>query len=278
MKTCLLFARISLTFIIYMTLSTAGHAQWQWARNASLVGNVSPGKAACATAGIVYIAGSFVANNTCTFGSVTLDDSNLSLRMYLAKYDSLGNVLWAKGGGGDSNCLASGTSVATDRWDNVYVVGSYTNYYFDLGDTIIYNTDTTVGDNSSDIFIVKYNANGQLIWARDAGGRGNDYPTGIAIDTAGSLFVCGYYSSLKMMFGNDTLHYPKNTNLNGGGSDIFVAKYDSAGTVLWAKDFHGAGNKIDRLISCATDAQGNLVIGGYFDDSTLVWALPLLQT
>src|SRR2546427_3355375 len=64
-------------------------------------------------------------------------------------------------------------------------------------------------------------------WAARAGSTFDDYSRGIAVDAAGNSYVTGSFHDV-VAFGS--------TNLtSSGGFDIFVAKYDNAGNVLWAQ-------------------------------------------
>jgi hypothetical protein len=100
-----------------------------------------------------------------------------------------------------------------------------------------------------------------LQWARRAG-SGGAYPEdeeghGIAVDAAGNCYVTGFFRGTAS-FGSSNL-------VSSGGKEIFVAKYDSAGTMVWAKKaglvFDDSGNGI------ALDSNGNAYVAGTFYDS-----------
>ena len=83
-------------------------------------------------------------------------------------------------------------------------------------------------------------------WAKSAGGTGNDAGTAIAIDNFGGVFIAGNFSSPTFTIGTSTF-------TNNGGSDIFIAKFDTAGTFLWAQQLGGAGNETVKSIAVAPD-------------------------
>lgn len=167
------------------------------------------------TIGNGYITGSF-RSPTITFGSHTLtnlDASGNSTDVFLVKYDSIGNVLWAKKGGYGANCYERGHGVRTDSNGNIYITG-----YFG-GPSITFDSWTlTNADGFRDVFIVKYNGNGNVLWARRAGGTGDDNGTSISTDTAGNVFITGSFQSPNITFGTNILP-------NNGDYDMFIAKH-----------------------------------------------------
>src|SRR5262245_35466721 len=64
-------------------------------------------------------------------------------------------------------------------------------------------------------------------WIRSAGGPGDDFARGIAVDGAGNTFLTGDFEGT-CSFGN--------TNVtSNGGRDLFLAKYDQQGDLLWVR-------------------------------------------
>ena len=71
---------------------------------------------------------------------------------------------------------------------------------------------------------------GNIIWAKSAGGTGNDFSNGITTDASGNIYMTGSFGSSSITFGSNIL-----INAGVNYSDIFIVKYDSSGNVLWAK-------------------------------------------
>jgi len=91
-------------------------------------------------------------------------------------------------------------------------------------------------------------------WATQAGGTDDDWCSGIGVDTNGNSYVAGYF------MGSITLG---DIQLTGNGSyDIFVAKMDSDGDWLWAKQV--GGSNFDVSYNLRTDANGNSYLTGKF--------------
>ena len=156
------------------------------------------------------------------------------------------SFLWAQRGGGATNTQAQ--AVALDRSGNVIVTG------FFMGTCAIGNTNL-VSNGLEDIFVAKYDPGGNFLWARQAGGSGYDEGRGVATDSSGNIYVTGLFQS-SAAFGP--------TNLSSSGqSDIFIAKYDPSGSLLWARP--AGGKDYDEARAIAVDGQGNVFITGYVD-------------
>jgi len=97
-------------------------------------------------------------------------------------------------------------------------------------------------------------------WAKSAGGVSYDNATKSTTDNYGNIYITGYFSSASISFGSITLD-----NTNSGSSDIFVAKYDPTGNVIWAKRF--GGNSFDYSEAITSDINGDVIITGYFTSS-----------
>jgi hypothetical protein len=97
-----------------------------------------------------------------------------------------------------------------------------------------------------------------LEWARRAGGANFDQGTSIAVDTAGNAYVTGHFTG-DATFGPGQ---PNETTLTSLGADIFVAKYDSTGSLLWVRQANGAPDA--RAEAIAVDAAGNSYVTGLY--------------
>jgi len=161
-------------------------------------------------------------------------------------------VVWAETATGVSNDV--GNHVTVDGNGNVYVVGS-TN-----SNTLTFGTTPLTGFGYDDIFLVKYDPSGTVLWAKNAGGSGNDIGSGVSVDASGNVYITGYYASPTISFSGTVL-----TNL-GSGNNIYVAKYSPSGTLLWAKS--GGGSSSDQGNAIAVDANGNAYVTGSFTSST----------
>jgi hypothetical protein len=114
-----------------------------------------------------------------------------------------------------------------------------------------------------DIFLLKYDSAGNLIWAKTAGEVANDWANGIASDTAGNIFITGFFQLDSVIFETQVLNNP----------GMFIVKYDSAGHVPWAISTPGAIGQ-----SITSDTEGNLLVtGNIYGDSTLFGSTILIN-
>ena len=79
---------------------------------------------------------------------------------------------------------------------------------------------------SMDVFIVKYDASGNMLWAKGAGGGSNEEGYSLSTDVSGNIYLSGYFTQ-PSNFGTIKL-------TSAGQADLFLAKYDPSGNVLWA--------------------------------------------
>ena len=206
----------------------------QWARNAKGSDEDEGVGIATDVSGNVYVTGTFNSLSI-TFGTTTLTNKG-SYDMYIVKYDKDGNVKWAKNAGGSGDDY--GNSIATDGSGNVYVTGRFSSSSITFGKTILYNA----GTSSLDMFVVKYDASGNVLWAKSAGGSNSDLDGCVAIGASGDVYVTGSFSSPSIAFGNNiTL-----TNADNSGYvnmvDMFIVKYGADGNAVWAKNAGGRSN------------------------------------
>src|SRR5207247_1001404 len=117
-----------------------------------------------------------------------------------------------------------GNGIAVDGATNVYVTG----YFADIvtfGGTNL----TAAGTNDfSDIFLAKYDAAGNFLWVRQAGGTGDDRGNGVAVDAGGNVSITGQFIGTAAFGGGNLI-------ASGNGPDIFVSRYSSSGNLLWAR-------------------------------------------
>ncbi len=229
-------------------------AQWVWSKRAGGTGIDYGSSIATDPAGNVLVTGYFY-SPAITFGSTTLTNSG-GADLFVVKYDAGGNVLWADKAGGASQDM--GSCIRTDLNGNVFVTGNFQSSSIVFGSTTLTNADNS--GNTSDLFIVKYDPNGTVLWAKRAGGTGTDMGTGVGCDTNGNVFVTGYFTDNYIVFGNDTAFNSSNWN-----EDIFLVKYDLNGNETWVRSAGGQAN--DYSTGVAADPNGNAIITGFFNSN-----------
>ncbi|MEO6169181.1 MAG: MopE-related protein [Chitinophagales bacterium] len=223
-----------------------------WARNPTGTDEDKSNAVAVDADGNVYITGSFI-SNTLDFGGVTLSNSQASAEdMFIAKYDADGNAVWAKNAIGSGNDKAFG--VGTDADGNVLVTGHF------ISGTLTFGSETLFNSGGFDIFLVKYDANGEVLWAKNPSGSGYDFNFSMEMDVDGNAYITGHFSSFQLTFGSATI-------TNGGGDDIYVAKYDGNGNAIWAQK--AGGVTYDYGYDVSVDGEGNVFLTGNFQSPTI---------
>jgi Bacterial Ig domain/Beta-propeller repeat/Thrombospondin type 3 repeat len=204
-----------------------------WATSARGTGNEQGFGIAVDSSGNSYVTGAYA--GTATFApGVTLtavggDD------IFVAKYNSTGTAVWATSAGGTGN--DQGKAIAVDGSENSYVTGT--------------------GDN--DIFVAKYDSTGNLVWVTSPGGTGSGQGFAIAVDASGNSYVTGTYSG--------TLDFAPGVTLTAmNGIDVFVAKYNTNGTAVWATSRGGDGP--EQGFGIAVDGSGNKIYVTGVDSDT----------
>jgi hypothetical protein len=190
-----------------------------------------------------------------TSGTVIFAQTNVVTSPYgglLVKTDPFGTVQWVRACRADSPGSSPFGKPAADRHGNVYVPGS-------IRGALSLGVTNLTSSGPSDIFLAKYNTDGELVWLRQAGGPGRDDTYHSAMDPDGNCLIsCGYEQSIT--FGNVTL-----TN-ESPGPYTAIAKYDPSGNVLWATQIYQDWNITD----VSTDAQGNCYVVAHLQTSKLL--------
>ncbi len=153
---------------------------------------------------------------------------------YLAKYDTNGQRQWLRQWGTVNK--DTGYSLACDAAGDVYVSG--------------YTTGTLYGPKlgNRDLFVAKYDASGSFLWGRQAGTSGHDQAWGVATDATGHVYVSGETGG------------PLEGGVYQGELDVFLTKYDPAGTRLWTAQMGTANWDLADGVAVAPD--GVVFLGG----------------
>lgn len=169
----------------------------------------------------------------------------LSLALFVSSIQAAApSFEWVAAGGGAKNDKTR--AVTFDREGNVFLAGETTD-------------DGTFGDlkrtglGGMDFFVAKVSKEGSFLWVRSLGGSLVDRGYGVATDAAGNAYVTGHYQSTDAQALSQTLP-------NAGDYDIFVAKYDPAGTLQWLRTAGGKGYDYGHGI--VVDGKGDIIVTG----------------
>jgi hypothetical protein len=198
--------------------------------------------------GNVFIGGTY--ETSLALDTVHLSSSNLYNESFFAKYDSNGNLVWAKSSVGNNANLITG--LAFNNHNSIFLTG-YFGGNFKIGNGTV-NSATA----SYDIFLAKVDEAGNLQWMKRAGSNYEDAAHSVCSDKDGNPSITGYFAGTAF-FGTNSVTY---LDYN----DIFVARYDSSGNNLWVRA--GRGNKLDVGFSITADDNGNVFATGMFQNTT----------
>ena len=158
--------------------------------------------------------------------------------------------------GATNSALLANASVC-DAAGNFYVTGSFEGIA-KFGTNIL---SSNGGYAFDDMYVVKYDPAGNVLWARRAGGSGKDYGTAITLDGAGGIFVAGTSDSYPATFGTNVFYMVTQS--------LFIAHYDGNGNVLWVERGGATGfpGGVVNVNGIARDAANNVIVAGSFKGS-----------
>lgn len=234
-----------------------------WAKNAGGIdGNCKVYSICKGKNGTTYVTGDFY-SSTLVFDIVTLNNPNTVEKIFVVKYDSLGNVMWAKSPTGTYS--GAGYGIIVDTSGSAFVTGTY-------AASITFGLSNLTSAGGTDIFIAKYSTNGMAIWGVSQGSTGNESGNSISIDGAQNIYVTGNFNSNTMVLGSTTL----TNDMTNSTNDIFVEKLlGSSGVVQWAKS--GRGDNDDEGKGISTDPLGNSFVTGFFNSDSLMFGTYVLH-
>ncbi len=120
---------------------------------------------------------------------------------------------------------------------------------------------------TENIYVVKYNANGKVLWAKkNTAASRSDAASSVVADDSGNVYVLGFFSSAYLQL--DTFTIRKNS-ATADWYDMFLTKFDANGKVLWVKTVGGFFDDVG--ISIDKDSKGNIYVAGYTDNSTITF-------
>jgi hypothetical protein len=205
-------------------------------------------------AGNVYLGGYF-SSASLNFNNFIKLMNPSSTDAFLAKYNSGGTCQWAQkiSASGSDEC----SNIAVDKTGNVFLAGYYS------GSTLSLSSGVTLNNiGSYDGFFAKYSTTGNCVWAQKISGTSSDYSNSVAIDNIGNVYVVGNFMSTLLNFNKGI----SLNNSNNNNNDVYVAKYTSAGSCLWAERIIGSGNDNINFIT-VKDSNNIYITGNYVSDT-----------
>lgn len=164
-------------------------------------------------------------------------------------FDPAGSPLWSRRFGDTSPRYQFGEKLVFDQAGNLLVTG-----YFD--GTLDLGGGPMVSSSPYEIFLAKFDAKGGPLWSKHFRGNSIEHRFALAVDAADNLFFAGSFAG-SLDLGAGPLPVTSN-------AEVFLAKLDKDGGVLWNKSFGSAQDQ--DAYALALDRQGNPVLTGYFEN------------
>jgi hypothetical protein len=152
---------------------------------------------------------------------------------------------------GDINSKANGFSISSDNLGNVYTTGNFS------GKLSFSGIQTIESEDHDDCFISKYDKNGKFQWVKTISGDFDESGNSITVDNNQDIIVVGnFYEEIKI---DQTKIKAK------GNADVFIAKYNRQGVLLWSKFF--GSFRMDDAHEVKVDSSNNIYLVGRLSDS-----------
>lgn len=259
-----------LYFLLFLCFPIAAYSQsqvWGWIETASSpYGYEQANAIATDLNGNVIITGYFQ-HDSVTFGPITLYNASVNAAVsddiFLAKYDANGQIQWAQQIGSSAS-VEKGRTVAVDPIGNILLAGEFSADSIVIAGNSLYNHP----GYKSDIFLAKFTPSGNLIWATTIGHELEESVNNIHIDTAGNIFLAGWYASDSLVIGTTTLPAVN-------GRTAFFVKFDAAGNPLLVKYAVCQGSS--EFYDVTTDKNGNIIAGGVFNSTSIQFDATVYQ-
>ena len=218
-------------------------------------GNTFGEKIALDSLGNIYLTGYTSAADFITGSGQFQTGTNGPPDGFVTSVSAAGKLAYSTyfGGSGTDEFLG----IAADANGNAWVTGSSNSTDFPL-----MNATQAVYGGGTDAVVVKLTSSGALAFSTYLGGSSIDVGEGIAVDGLNNAYVTGYTGG----------SFPTTPGVIQpafqGGDDIFVAKYSSAGSVVYSTLLGGPSN--DLGFGIAVDATGDAYVAGFTASAAFV--------
>lgn len=171
---------------------------------------------------------------------------------FITKLDLDGNYSWSAQLDGPKGCVLGKSAMGIDDAHNLYIAG--------LAMSNIDANPSVEVKNISGLFILKWDANKNLIWASSFANANTDkLNSALSVDKkTGDVFITGDYGgNIQFATGAEILY-------SMGSWDVYLAKFSTNGEYVWSKSWGGAAS--DESLALDVDELNNVFVGGKFQN------------
>jgi hypothetical protein len=165
-------------------------------------------------------------------------------------FAQIGSWSFAENKGDDNNEMVY--DLAVDFDGNTYIAGAFYSTEVTFGNVTLYNSGEIY---TADAFVIKYDSNKNIVWAKSFGGNDNDYIANIEIAENNNIVISGTFLSSTLTFGESEL-------VNTGIYDTYVAVLNSEAQAIWAMSF--SSELDDTQNALAINSNNHIFVAGSF--------------
>lgn len=234
--------------LLFLVSFPATHGQ-DWARSfgnengsTEIIGVVSDSENS------IYVAGTFSSEKLEPQEGFQLNNNGIS-DVFLIKYSTAGNIVWAKSFGGSKGEAVN--DICIDSEGNIFITGAFQSEEFSFGGNLI------TSSWPENVYIARISKHGDLQWLKHSSGISTYcMPSSVSVTPSGKLLFAGYTLSMNMTFGSIDITHDE------GSYKAYFGEMDRDGNFLQASFLKGEEGDQFRIMDIAGDPQGNIYLGG----------------
>jgi hypothetical protein len=232
-----------------------------WAKNIPTTSSSSTIQSVSVFSDGYYFNGTIKGAATFDLGIYNSNNANYT-DVFLYKTDFNGTGQWLRRTYGDANAFTG--TMTQDNYGNVYFTGYFSGTNMSVDSTgTIKGKNAIINQGSTDMFILKYNKSGKMIWSKGFGETGTEWARDIKYKN-NAFYLTGYFSG-SITFGTDVLSSSSTLD-----QDAFIGVLDSQGNTLRAVKIDDSDDGNESGMTASIDDDNTIYWGGTFRSTTVI--------